>query len=231
MSMLSTSRRDFFKTGGLLIGFSLASTEVLPQLAAATPAPGRLDAWLRIGADETVHVFTGKVDIGMGVQTALTQVVAEELDVSPARVLLVMGDTATTPDQGGVGGSTSISAGARPLRNAAATARLLLLQLAAAKLGVPVEQLQVSNGIVSRKDNAARHVSYGSLAGVQELNDTLRVSGGGFAINVEGSGKPKNRPAIPSSASLCRASIWRRRSWGTRPIAPMCVCPACCTGV
>jgi len=186
------SRRDFFKTGGLLIGFSLASPDVLPQLAAATPAPGRLDAWLRIGADETVHVFTGKVDIGMGVQTALIQVVAEELDVAPARVHMLMGDTSATPDQGGVGGSTSIAAGARPLRNAAATARLLLLQLASARLVAPVDQLQVKNGIVSRKDDSSRAVSYGALAAAQDLNDTLRVSGGGFAINVEGSGKPKD---------------------------------------
>src|SRR5262249_4776545 len=94
--------------------------------------------------------------------------------------------------QGGVGGSTSISAGARPLRNAAATARFLLLQGASARLGAPAEQLQVRNGVVSVKGDAARSVSYGKIAGAQELNDTLRVSGGGFAINVEGSGKPKD---------------------------------------
>jgi CO/xanthine dehydrogenase Mo-binding subunit len=209
-SRIRTSRRDFFKAGGgLLIGFSLTSSDVLPQLAAATPAPGRLDAWLRIGADGTVRVFTGKVDIGMGVQTALAQVVAEELDVAPERVHLIMGDTSATPDQGGVGGSTSISAGARPLRNAAATARLLLLQLASAKLGAPVDQLQVKNGTVSRKDGAAGSasgsVSYANLAGAQDLNDTLRVSGGGFAINVEGSGKPKD----PASYTIVGQSLPR----------------------
>jgi nicotinate dehydrogenase subunit B len=205
------SRRDFFKAGGgLLIGFSLTSSSVLPQLAAATPAPSRLDAWLRIGADGTVRVFTGKVDIGMGVQTALAQVVAEELDVAPASVHLIMGDTSATPDQGGVGGSTSISAGARPLRNAAATARLLLLQLASVKLGAPVDRLQVKNGMVSRKDGAPGSlsdagVSYGDLAGAQDLNDTLRVSGGGFAINVEGSGKPKD----PASYTIVGQSLPR----------------------
>ena len=204
--MASASRRDFFKAGGgLLIGFSLASSDVLPQLAAAAPAPTRLDAWLRIGADGMVRVFTGKVDIGMGVQTALAQVVAEELDVAPGRVQMVMGDTSATPDQGGVGGSTSISAGARPLRNAAATARLLLLQLASARLGAPVDQLQVKNGIVSRKDDASSTVSYGALAGAQELNDTLRVSGSGFAINAEGSGKPKD----PASYSVVGQSVPR----------------------
>jgi nicotinate dehydrogenase subunit B len=197
---MTASRREFFKLGGgLVIGFSLSDSGILPQLEAAetapNPAPGRLDSWLRIGADESVHVFTGKVDIGMGVQTALAQVVAEELDVPFERVRLVMGDTASTPDQGGVGGSTSISAGAKPLRNAAASARYLLLQLASAKLGAPAEQLQVRNGVVSVTGESAKSISYGALAGAGDLNEALRVSGGGFAINVEGKGKPKDPAA------------------------------------
>jgi CO/xanthine dehydrogenase Mo-binding subunit len=197
---MNASRRDFFKLGGgLVIGFSLGDSAVVPQLMAAetapNPAPGRLDSWLRIGKDESVHVFTGKVDIGMGVQTALAQVVAEELDVPFERVRLVMGDTASTPDQGGVGGSTSISAGAKPLRNAAASARFLLLGLASAKLGVPADRLQVRNGLVSALGEPAKNVSYGALASAADLNDALRVSGGGFAINVEGKGKPKDPAA------------------------------------
>ena len=193
----NSSRREFIQSGGgLLIGFSLSGTDIAPRLIAAetapNPAPGRLDAWLRVSRDETIKVFTGKVDIGMGVQTGLTQVVAEELDVAFERVQLVMGDTAATPDQGGVGGSTSISAGAKPLRNAAATARYLLLQLASARLGVPTAQLQVRNGVVSVQGDPGKSVSYGALAGAADLNDSLRVSGGGFALNVEGQGKPKD---------------------------------------
>ena len=195
-SRISTSRRGFLKTGGLLIGFSLSDSGVLPRLAAAdtaeNPTPGHLDSWLRIGQDESIRVFTGKVDIGMGVGTGLVQVVAEELDVAPDRIRLVMGDTAATPDQGGVGGSTSISAGALPLRNAAATARFHLLQLASARLGVAADQLQVKLGIVSVGGDASKSVSYGALAGASGLNDTLRVSGGGFALNVEGQGQPKD---------------------------------------
>src|SRR5579872_2512945 len=99
-----SSRRDFLKTGGgLLVGFSLSGAGVAPLLFAAdtpaTPAPGRLDSWLQIGKDETIRVFTGKVDIGMGVQTGLMQIVAEELYVPTGRIQLIMGDTATTPDQ------------------------------------------------------------------------------------------------------------------------------------
>ena len=100
-----------------------------------TPSPDRLDAWLQIEKDGAIRVFTGKVEIGMGVETGFAQIVAEELDVSPERVRFVMGDTSMTNDQGGVGGSTSIMLGAKPLRNVAATARFLLLQLASARLG------------------------------------------------------------------------------------------------
>jgi nicotinate dehydrogenase subunit B len=209
-SLTDTSRRTFLKAGGgLLIGFSLSDSRVVPQLMAAetsaNPAPGRLDAWLRVGTDGSIHVFTGKVDIGMGVQTALGQIVADELDVAFDRVQLVMGDTAETPDQGGVGGSTSISAGGKPLRNAAATARLMLLQLASAKLGVQPDQLQVKDGVVSVKGDASKSVSYAALAGGTDLNETLRVSGGGFALNVEGRGKPKD----PATYTIVGQSIPR----------------------
>lgn len=194
------SRREFVRnTGGLLIGFSLADAAILPRVLAAspedamkTPSPGQLDAWLRIEKDGTVRVFTGKVEIGMGVETGFSQIVAEELDVSPERVQFVMGDTSMTTDQGGVGGSTSIMLGAKPLRNVAATARYLLLQLAAQRLGAPIEQLQVRDGIVSIQGNAGKSISYGDLAGTGDLNDALKVSGRGFALNVEGIGKPKD---------------------------------------
>jgi CO/xanthine dehydrogenase Mo-binding subunit len=205
----STSRRGFLITGGgLLVGFSLSDSSVLPRLAAAdttTPEPGHLNAWMRIEKDESIRVFTGKVDIGMGVETALIQVVAEELDVAPGRIRLVMGDTSTTPDQGGVGGSTSISAGAKPLRNAAATARYLLLEMASGRLGTPAGQLQVKNGIVSAIGDASKSVSYGTLAGGYEMAEALRVSGGGFALNVEGKGQPKD----PASYTVVGQSLPR----------------------
>jgi CO/xanthine dehydrogenase Mo-binding subunit len=207
---METSRRDFFKAGGgLLIGFSMTDSGIVPRLfgaeTAANPAPGQLDSWLRIEKNESVKVFTGKVDIGMGVKTGLSQIVAEELDVPLHRIEMVMGDTAETPDQGGVGGSTSIAAGAKPMRNAAATARYLLVQMASNQLGVPADQLQVKDGVVSSKTDPAKSVSYGALAGGTELNGTLKVSGGGFGLNVEGKGKPKD----PSTYSIVGQSIPR----------------------
>jgi nicotinate dehydrogenase subunit B len=194
------SRREFVRdAGGMLIGFSLADATILPRVLAASPedtvkvpSSSQLDAWLRIEKDGAIRVFTGKVEIGMGVETGFAQIVAEELDVSPERVRFVMGDTATTTDQGGVGGSTSIMLGAKPLRNVAATARFLLLQLAGQHLGAPLEQLQVRDGIVSVQGDASQSVSYGDLAGAADLNDSLKVSGRGFALNVEGPGKLKD---------------------------------------
>jgi CO/xanthine dehydrogenase Mo-binding subunit len=164
----------------------------------------------------------------MGVQTALIQVVAEELDVPPARIQLIMGDTATTPDQGGVGGSTSISAGAKPLRNAAAAARFLLVRLASEKLGAPPEQLQVKDGMVSVKGDSARSISYAALAVAADLNDALHVSGGGFALNVEGKGKPRDPSAYTIVGKSLPASICRRRFWGGRSTPPTSASPECC---
>ena len=196
------SRREFVKdTGGLLIGFSLADSTVLPRVLAAaapeaaTPSPNRLDAWLRIDRDGNVHVFTGKAEIGMGVETGFAQIVAEELDVPLARVVFVMGDTSSTADQGGVGGSTSIALGSKPLRNVSATARALLLRLAAKNLGASPDELQVREGVVSVKADPARKVSYAELAASGDLDDALKVSGEGFALNVEGLGKPKDPSA------------------------------------
>jgi CO/xanthine dehydrogenase Mo-binding subunit len=211
---MSISRREFFRdAGGLLLGFNLLDSTVVPHLLAAPlqnsvpPVPAtRLDAWLKLDADGIVRVFTGKVEIGMGVETALSQIVAEELDVPTERVSFVMGDTARTTDVGGVGGSTSISQGARPLRNVAATARRVLLQMASQRFGVPLDQLQVSGGMVSAARDASKRASYGELAGGSPLNDVLKTSGQGFGLNVEGSGTPKD----PRSYTVVGAPVLRR---------------------
>ena len=190
-----------------------------PRQAARSdaPAPGRLDSWLRVGKDGRVQVFTGKVEIGMGVETAFAQFVADELDVPVGRVSFVMGDTARTADQGGVGGSTSVSLGSTPLRNAAATARLLLLESASRRLGAPAERLAVNDGVVSVKGRAAKRVSYAALVAAGDLDGTLKVSGSGFALSIEGAGKPKDPSDTASSARRCRAGTSRRRSTAPSP--------------
>src|SRR6266550_9556903 len=154
-------RREFIRdASGLVLGFSMLDSALVPRLlaqaatTAAAPSPTKLESWLHVLPDGGVQVFTGKLEIGMGVDTALTQIVAEELDLAPARVKFVFGDTQMTVDQGGVGGSTSVSQGSRPLRNVAAAARASLLQRASQRLSVPVDQLQVRDGVISVRSSS-----------------------------------------------------------------------------
>ena len=136
--------------------------------AASRKLPGsldtnrRLDRWLRINADGTVTVTPGKVEIGQGILTALVQMVAEELDINPSRIRLVAASTALSPNEGITSGSRSIQEGGLALRHAAAEARDLLLARAAHKLGVTIEQLSVTDGVVSARSGGS--VAYWDLA-------------------------------------------------------------------
>ena len=122
----------------------------------------RLDRWLRINRDGTVTVFPGKVEIGQGILTALAQIVAEELDVTYERIRLAPADTTYSPDEGMTSGSQSITDGGAALRYAAAEARDLLLQRAAAGLGVSLEQLSVADGVITARSGGK--VTYWDLA-------------------------------------------------------------------
>jgi nicotinate dehydrogenase subunit B len=126
-----------------------------------------------------VTVYTGKVELGTGVATALAQVVAEELDVPVARITMVEGDTARTPDQGQTTGSLTIQHGAPALRAAAAAARATLFELASRRLGVAVDRLAVTDGVVAAVTSGGGRVTYGELVG-----------GARFARRVDG-GSPK----------------------------------------
>src|SRR3981081_2213025 len=122
-------------TGALVVTFSLTSSaEAQSAAVAKTVSPDRVDGFLAIGTDGKVTVYSGKVDLGTGVLTALTQIVAEELDVLMSNVLVIQGDTSLTPDQGTTSGSLSIQNGGMQLRRAAATARRALLHKAAVEL-------------------------------------------------------------------------------------------------
>jgi nicotinate dehydrogenase subunit B len=160
-------RRDLLKGGGfLLIAFALAAPAAA-QSAGPWPktiADDRIDSWLAIKADGGVTCFTGRVDLGTGIRTALAQIVADELDVDLERVTMVMGDTARTPDQGTTSASYTIQREAVPIRHAAADARQLLLKLASDRLGVPVADLRLASGIISA-GRAGRSISYGELIG------------------------------------------------------------------
>ncbi|MDQ2652764.1 MAG: molybdopterin-dependent oxidoreductase [Chloroflexota bacterium] len=122
-----------------------------------------VDSWLEIDASGDVTVYSGKVELGTGLRTALSQIVAEELDVPFARITMIMGDTALTPDQGTTAGSKSIQVAGPVLRQAAAEARLILLTRASERLGVPADDLQVKEGVVSAPGDESASVPYGEL--------------------------------------------------------------------
>src|SRR5919206_2718853 len=110
-----------------------------------------LDLWITINVDGTVTVRPGKVEIGQGILTALTQIVAEELDVGVQRIRLVPAATTLSPNEGITSGSRSIQESGIALRFAAAEARELLYARAAEKLGVSIEQLSATDGVISAR--------------------------------------------------------------------------------
>jgi CO/xanthine dehydrogenase Mo-binding subunit len=173
------SRRSLLAAGGgLLVSVTLPGA---PGHADDAPLPGSLketpllDAWIRIGPDGGITAFTGKAELGQGLKTALIQVVAEQLDVAPARVTLVTADTARTPNEGITAGSHSMQDSGTALLNAAAQARLLLVDAAAADLGVAAAALSVEDGVVHAPGGAAR--DYGALAAKLSLH--VRAQPGG----------------------------------------------------
>lgn len=164
------TRRGFIKGGGVL-----AVSFTFPHLsAAATDAPATtlaLASWLEIRHDNTVLVRTGRAEIGTGMSAFYAQVIAEELNVPPERVTLIMGDTDKTPDGGY---SAGFLTGAENLRKVGAYTYQALLSLAARHLGVPVASLKGADGVVSAGD---RSIRYAELVREQKLELKIPVSG------------------------------------------------------
>src|SRR3981189_1712847 len=144
---------------------------------AVSGAEGSLETFIKITADGSVTAFNGHVDLGTGIRTALGQIVAEELDVAFARVVVVLGDTSVVPNQGPTIASETIQITAVPLRNAAAQARHFLLARAAERLELSVQDLAIEDGLIRGRDN--RSISYGELIADEtirlELADGVRV--------------------------------------------------------
>ncbi len=168
----SEGRREFLKTGGtLLVSFALPrSAAAIGGKGAATKtlAPEEVDAFLAIDAQGRVTVYSGKVDLGTGIETAMAQIAAEELCVPLDRVSIVQGDTLLTPDQGITSGSLSIQNGGMQLRRAAATAREALLAQVSSRQGIAREALDVKDGVIAPKAGGEGW-SYARLVGGREL--------------------------------------------------------------
>src|SRR5260370_11493716 len=212
---LSLSRREFLKASGALVVSAAGSAfvgEALAQGAAATASkPGLLphgrDFWVAILPDGKVTAFFGKMDMGQSLDIAIAQIVADELDVAVDKVDVVMGDTALTCNQGGASGSTGIQTGARPLRSAAAEARQLLVQSASQKLGLPVEQLRVDDGMVSAVSDPSKKVSYAELIGGRYFQHQVEWNKQtGNAMDIKVQAKPKS----PSEYRVVGKSLPRR---------------------
>jgi CO/xanthine dehydrogenase Mo-binding subunit len=166
----SVNRRSVLKVSGLLVvAFSLAPrfTFASASGAAKPVAPDLVDSYLAIGPDGRVTVYSGKVDLGTGLRTALTQIVAEELDVPLGHVTLIQGDTSLTPDQGPSFGSLSIQNGGAQLRHAAATARRALLERAAVKFKTDASTLSIRDGVIVGPNS--RELALGNLVGGRML--------------------------------------------------------------
>src|ERR1700730_1867754 len=167
MTPFAIDRRSLFKgTGALVVSLGFPGGFAAAEIGSALKPPlaaDQLDSWLAIKSDGNVVAYFGKMDMGQGVDVAIAQIVAEELDVPFARVGVVMGDTQWTVNQGGASGSTGVQKGGIALRNAAAEARRVLLDMAAQRLGVPADRLDVIDGVVAVTGDAARKLSYGEL--------------------------------------------------------------------
>ena len=199
--MKRPSRRTLLRCGGALVvsigapmPFRLARATEEARLVGVRPplTPDQLSSYIAVNADGTVSVFSGKTDLGQGLEVALAQMVAEELDVPFKAVKVVTGDTASSVNQGGASSASGVSEGGKQLRVAAAEARRVLVELAAEKLGVPAESLAVNGGVVHSNTEMAKSASYAELVGDRYFNVTLAWNGKiGNPLYAPGKAKPK----------------------------------------
>jgi nicotinate dehydrogenase subunit B len=173
------ARREFLlKSGALVVSFSLLGRGLAQEggapKAAGPELPGSLkktpflDSWIRVDADNSVTVFTGKAELGQGIKTALLQVAAEELDVAFARLKLVTADTSLTANEGYTAGSNSLKDSGVAVRAAAAQVRAILVAEAARRWNVAPEGLKVEDGTVIGAAN--QRLRYGELVAGQDLH-------------------------------------------------------------
>jgi CO/xanthine dehydrogenase Mo-binding subunit len=177
------SRRDFLKrSGSLVVAFSAVDQVDLPGVPVAAAAQGingrstqALDAWISVMADGSVTAYTGKCELGQGLFTSQVQLIAEELVVPMSRVHLVQCDTSLTPDQGTTSGAQSHPANFNHanLALAGATAREALVRMAAERLGVPAEGLDVGDGAVFVRAARSQRIGYGDLVGGRRFGINL----------------------------------------------------------
>jgi CO/xanthine dehydrogenase Mo-binding subunit len=197
------SRRTLLKSGVLTVGFALAG---VPLRKAAAQAGRNLDktevdAFLAVNGDGTVTMYSGKVDLGTGLRISFRQIVAEELGIPIERIKLIEGDTALTPDQGRTSGSNGIQVGGIQFRQASATARKALIDLAAKRLNVSADDLTTADGEVRRKSGGPGIKFADLLAGNKfdlKLDPKAPLKDPRTYTLV---GKPLKRPDVPAKVN------------------------------
>ena len=197
------SRRAILKGGALTVGFALTGlpAHAVAQDAVAAPRaldPKEVDSFLAVNGDGTVTLFCGKVDLGQGLRISIPQIAAEELGIGVDKIKFVEGDTALTPDQGRTSGSTGIQRGGMQIRQAAATARKALIDLAAERLNAKPEDLVATGGEVRRKAGGTGMSFANLIAGRQfdlKLDPKAPLKDPASYTIV---GKPLARPDVPA---------------------------------
>src|SRR5471032_2720231 len=178
----SLTRRSVLLGSGALVvsigaGVSLETVlsigKAYAQGAKPPLTPDQLSSYIAVNADGSVAAYFGKMDMGHGLHVAIGQIVAEELDVPFRNVKVIMGDTATSVNQGGASGSTGIQLGGKQMRMAAAEARRVLVEMAAGLLSVPADKLTVNDGMVSASDDKSKRISYAQMIGGEYFNVQL----------------------------------------------------------
>jgi CO/xanthine dehydrogenase Mo-binding subunit len=202
-------RRGFLQgSGALVVSFSLLASRTLDAFAAddsgGLPASlgntPYLDAWIRIDAKGEVTVFTGKVELGQGIRTALTQIAAEELEVSPTSITLITADTERTPNEGYTAGSHSVQDSGLAIRHAAAQVREILIVTAAKRWSVDAGTLKARSGLIVGEDGHSAR--YGELVSDALLHVTAQPrpklkDPAAFAVM----GTPMKRVDIPAKVT------------------------------
>ena len=174
---LDISRRGLLAGGGaLVVSFSLGgigklAAQAIPQPGAVVPDNNMLDSWIRVDAQGVVTVFTGRVEFGQGMKTAMIQIASEELNLDPNTVKIVSCATALTPNEGCTSGSRAIADGGVSVRAAAAQTREILASAAGSKLGVDAAQLKLDKGMFVAPDG--KSASFGELVANEALHVKL----------------------------------------------------------
>ena len=184
--VLVTHRRGFLKNAGLLaVSFgvfgaaAIEGAEAQSSGPAGSPGPYRdpdfhqIDSWIVIHEDNTATFYVGKTDPGQGTGTCFRQLMSDELDIAFEKTTCIMGSTDITVDQVGSGGSSALERDSWPMRRVAAEARHVLLEMGSQRLGVPVDQLAVTDAVITVKTDPSRRVTYGELIAGKKFNVAL----------------------------------------------------------